>query len=155
MKIKEQYSKFAKKLKLPSFDELDVEFEIGKIDIKNKFYFKDIARAITNKIGYFASLLEPAVNPPVPTIHSMVETNNIERDDKTKIMALYKKLMHLGHLGYSLEVSSGDEAFAEYINKIWKQWPEIKKSMEFCMKSIVESWTTEKKEENIGLSYTG
>ncbi|MEA3430448.1 MAG: hypothetical protein U9R08_04200 [Nanoarchaeota archaeon] len=152
---KEELSKYIKKYNLPEFKNLNDEFEIGKIDTKQGFYFKDIARAINNKIGYFAGLLEPAINPPIPTIHSMVETNNIEKNDKETILQLYKKLLYLAHKGYTLETFAKEKDITKFINEIWNQWQNIKKDMKICMDIITKSWIKEQKQENIKLSYTG
>ena len=155
MKIKEHYSKYQKKIALPDFKDLDKEFEIGKIDTKFGFYFKDISRAMNNKIGYFAGLLEPAINPPVPSIHSMVETSNIEKEDKEEILKTYKRLLYLAHKGYSLETQEDEKKIAAFIKDLWAEWPSIIEKMSNCMNIICESWVKEKKEEVVGRSYTG
>lgn len=155
MQIKEHYVKFAKKYNLPKFEELDSEFEIGKIDTKLGFYFKDISRAINNKIGYFAGLLEPTVNPPIPTIHSMVETSNIDKNEKEDILKLYKKLLFLAHKGYTLEAVKDENKVAEFIKDIWKVWPELREEMFRSMKIITEAWVKIKEQETEGRSYTG
>lgn len=152
--VKENYSNYQKKYDLPKYEELDREFEIGKIDVKSGFYFKDVARTMMNKLGYFAGLLEPAINPPVPTIHSMVEANNIEKEDKEKILKMYKRLLYLGHLEHSHEVAGDERIFAGLVKELWKEWPSLKREMGECMKIILESWIIEKKEE-ISNRYTG
>jgi hypothetical protein len=101
--LKEEYAKFEKKYKLPKFDELNLDFEIDKIDRETDF------------------LLRPGNAPRIyyPYLKSM------EEKDREIINKLYGKLGQLSLDSLYLEIDNTEEQEAELIKEIFKVWKEI------------------------------
>ena len=144
VKLKEEYKKLQTKYKLPSFDELDEEFEIRKTDY-DLFLVREVRRAMCHKLTAIADLIEPILNPAGHSLHSMIETKIFEKEELDDMYKFYKKLWHLVHKGIYLSLVSEKEE-AEFIKEMWKAWPEIKKTAEKYAKKISDGWAKEEKE---------
>ena len=68
-KLKEEYEEARKKYDLPSFKELDQEFEIRKLE-SGGFIIREVRRVIINKLQNFADWLTPILNPHPDSLHS-------------------------------------------------------------------------------------
>jgi RNA processing factor Prp31 len=137
-KLKAEYEKLRQKYKLPSFDELNNEFEI--YDIKpNSFIIREIRRRIIRKMEDFLSLLNPILNPNPNSLHSMIETKIFEKQDMEPMFEFYKKLFQLAHKSIPASLES-ESAEAAWINEVWKAWPDLKKQITGYSKKITEGW---------------
>lgn len=137
-KLKLEYEKLKQKYKLPSFDELNDEFEI--YDIKpNSFIIREVRRRIIHKMEDFLSLLNPILNPNPNSLHSMVETKIFEKQDVESMFEFYKKLFQLAHKSISASLES-EAAEAAWVNEVWKAWLDIKKKIAGYSKKITEGW---------------
>lgn len=148
--LKEKYEEIRKKFKLiPSFEEMDGEFEIREIE---KSYFvipRRICRIMCRRLESIANALEPILNPHQDSMHSAIEIKAFEKKELEEIFQFYKKLWHLIHLGL-LESFKSDKNSAEFVNQLWKDWPAIKKQTLGYLEKITKSWTEKDKEEESG-----
>jgi|GEM_PF-6290464 len=143
-KLKEEYKALQQKYTLPDFDEIDKEFEIRKIDT-NLFLIKEIRRVILQKLDFSVALIEPILNPSPSSLHSFVETKFFAKQNIEPMFDFYKKVWHWMHLGISVSyMQEKDEA--EWINDVWKAWPEIKKETGKYSKQIADGWSKVEKE---------
>lgn len=143
-KLKAEYEKLRQKYKLPSFDELNNEFEI--YDIKPiSFIIREIRRTIVRRIEDILGLINPILNPNPQSLHSLIETKIFEKQDIESMFEFYKRLFQLAHKGItkSFETEANE---AEWINEVWKAWPEIKKETHSYSKKITEGWGKVEKE---------
>jgi len=143
-KLKLEYEKLKQKYKLPTFDELNDEFEI--FDIKaNSFIIREIRRRIIHKAEDFLSLLNPILNPNPNSLHSLIETKIFEKQDLEPMFDFYRKLFQLAHKGITASFEP-EVAETAWINEVWKAWPEIKKQIAGYSKKITEGWGKVEKE---------
>ena len=143
--LKDEYGKLCKKYALPSFEQLDEEFEIRVIEInKSGILIKAILRWITNKLGFFMNYLEPVISVPPQNIHALIEMRNISDSDRNEMFGFYKEISVLLHENISVELKSEKE-IAQQIKKIWKVWPDIKRREGILLDKITLAW--QKKEE--------
>ena len=89
-----QYSDLKKKYKLPEFSELNRELEASSIE-ETDFLLRAIARKASEKLEFYASLLEEALQPDTSNLYSMHEARFFTQDDKNKMNQLYSKMMKL------------------------------------------------------------
>ncbi|MEM2874117.1 MAG: hypothetical protein QW063_01545 [Candidatus Nanoarchaeia archaeon] len=141
--LKEEYEKIRKQYKLPSFDELDREFELRKIDCDANL-IKEIRRNILHKIDNIIGLLEPILDPK-HTLHSFVETKIFEKHNVEAMFAFYKKLWYLIHKGIQVSYVS-EKAEVDFIKEMWEVWPELKKQAAEYAKQIADGWAKAEKE---------
>ena len=62
MTAKENYLKFAKKFSLPSYDELNNDFEISSIE-EEQFLIRAVRRKIAEKMDIYAKIIETILMP--------------------------------------------------------------------------------------------
>jgi len=150
MAIKETYNKLQKTYKLPKFEDMNNEFEITAIENKD-FLLREIRRKIAEKIEVYIKTLEGLMQPE-PTITNLHEIRAL--DEKEQVYQLFKKLMIIDRTNIETSIDEDDKKTADFINKCWKQWSDIKKSFLKIVKELKESWKKESelKEE---LSYLG
>ena len=144
-KLKKEFESARAKYGLPSFEELDSEFEIRKIDFDLNLV-REIRRAIIHKFSGIADILEPILNPSEANLHSAVESKHFEKEGIDDMFKYYKKLWYHVHDGIVASLVSEKEE-AEFIKKMWKIWPEVKKTALTYVKKITESWAKEEKEK--------
>ncbi len=143
-KLKKEFEKVRAKYNLPGFDELDTEFEIRRIDF-DLHIVREVRRSVIHKLTGVADLLEPILNPSESNLHSAIESKHFEKDDVDEMFKFYKKLWLYVHEGVVTSLVSEKEE-AEFIKRMWKIWPEIKKTaLEYAQK-ITDCWSKEDKE---------
>lgn len=145
VKLKREFEKVRKQYSLPTFEELDNEFDIRKIDF-DLFIVKEIRRSIIHKLSGIAELFEPVLNPS-ENLHSAVESKIFEKTEVDDMYSYYRKVWHYVHKGITASLMSEDEE-ATYIKEIWKIWPEIKKTALKYSQKLTEGWAREDKEKS-------
>ena len=143
-KLKAEYEKLKQKYKLPDFNGLDDEFEIRTIKA-NSYIIKEIRRLIIHKIEDILSLINPVLNPNPQSLHSLIETKIFEKQDIEPMFEFYRKLFQLAHEGITASLES-EASEASWINKAWKEWPDIKKKAHSYSKKISDGWGKAEKE---------
>lgn len=146
--LKKAYAEAKKKYNLvPTFEELDKEFEITMIDPDRiHFIVKDIKNAICSKLHKFAEYITPIINPQPASLHSMIETKFFEKEEIGETFEFYKRVYYLLHKAIVLGLKSEKDE-ANFINEVWKEWPQIKNKIKGYMSKITEGWAKEEKEE--------
>lgn len=152
-KIKVEYDIIKKEYNLPNFEDFDREFEIRVIELdKYGIFIKAILRIILSKIGLYLNYLEPILSPNPQSIHSIIETTNISKEDKEDILKFFKETASLYHEGCAVEIDTY-ENIASYIKKVWKKWPCIKGEEKRFLDIITKAWV--KEEEKTKTTYMG
>jgi hypothetical protein len=138
MGIKEKYQELSGKYKLPSFEELDNEFEVSIIE-KDNFLLREIRRAIIEKIEIYIEFLEKLLNPETD-LSSMYESSVFNEEDRKELFEVYKKIMFFHRLSVEVSIEENDEKTSEYLNKFLGEWVEIKKRFLAVVQKTKESW---------------
>ena len=92
-KIKKEYSKIQKKHSLPSFEEMNKEFQIEKIaELETEHLIREVRRYMAEKFSHYMRFVEVVLNPTnVPMfIFSIVKA--ITQEERNKLVNVYKKL---------------------------------------------------------------
>ncbi len=152
-KLKKEYEKVQKKYKLPSFDELDNEFEIRKLD-PDLAVIKELRRHMTLRLQAFTDLVEPVLNPQPSSLHSIIETKIFEKQELEPYFNLYKKLWALVHEGLAAWLKSEEEE-AGFVRKVIVEWPAMKKDILRFVSKLADGWKKHHEGEKAGDSYLG
>jgi len=144
MKIKEEYEKLKKKHSLPDFKELDESFEVSTID-REEFLLREIRRKIDEKIELYIKLLERLLQPDPSSLSDMYECKIFEDDEKDELYQLFKKLMYFDRFSIETSVGENDKRSSDFINKFWREWPEIKGKFLNFAKKAKDEWLKETK----------
>ena len=134
--LKEEYNKLSKKYKLPSFDSLNGDFEIGKIERNDGTLVRAVRKLMMEKVVNSLGFLEMLLNPMnVPRAYmNFVRTMGTE--DKQRIEKLYSQLSLLSLEALEGEIEYSEKHEGEMITKIFKKWNELKKDFSELIANI-------------------
>ncbi len=139
MDIEKTYKELAKKHKLPDFTMLDKEFEISTIE-NDKFLLKEIIIRMTDKIDYYAMLINNVLHPDNGSLAPLHECKAFDESKKERLFTLYGKLMHSHRKGI-LAILRGDEKEESvFIAEFFKAWAAFKQELESMLAIMQSSW---------------
>ena len=145
-----EYEELMKKYDLPSYNEINYEFEISTLDIKKiNSLSRGILRAMTNKMALFLNYVEPVISPNPQGLHAFIEAQNTSNDEKKEAFDFYKKISKMYHKAYSMELLEDEKTVIEEIKNILKDWRKIKTEFKKLSEIINSSWEREAKKEEI------
>ena len=124
--FKKSYSVLSKKYRLPSFEKLNENFEIDKIDKDTDYILRLIRKVMMEKIVNSLSFLELLLNPVNAPRMYLSYVRAISQDDRKNIEEIYNSLGNVSVLSLDLEIDYSEKAEAQMINEISKSWEEQK-----------------------------
>lgn len=131
-----EYGKIAKKYKLPSYQKLNEDFEIGKIENNAGTIVRTVRKVMMEKIVNSLGFLEMLLNPVnVPRVY-FAYLKSITAEDKKNMEKIYEELSMLSLLALEREVKYSEKGEAELVVKISKSWDSIKNSFEQIARDI-------------------
>lgn len=149
-KLKEEYSIIEKKYNLPSFSNMNEDFDIEKIIEKDtELLIREIRRAMLEKNTAYLRFIDMTINPSNSPMFLMILLKNIESTEKKFLNELYMQLGKYEIISLKLDNIYDEKAEAEFINSFYARWQEIKKEFSLFISSFEESMNkkTEKKEK--------
>ncbi len=152
---KENYKKIQKEFNLPDFKELNEDFQIEKIKFhKTENPVREIRKFLTEKMGNYMRLIEALINPSSSPMFVFAMTKTLKQKDKQKLVEIYKEFskFQLDLIKIDLDFSEKNEA--EFVNKYFKKWKEIKKDFMSILEVIESNWDNKVPVDN-GKDYFG
>lgn len=152
--FKSEYEKLVKKHKLPSFEELDKEFELLYIRdfIEINFPLKFIRRRIVDKIVVYCSMIQSLIQPNPSSPISLQESKFFKEEDLKRMVDILKELMFFERASFSLDTDSTEEKDALFIKDALVLWKKLKKELAGIATSLKEGWkkqvSSESKDKN-------
>jgi len=141
MGIKTKYGELQKKYNLPSYLDVNNDFEISSLE-DEKFLLRTIRRKIAEKAEAYAKIIEPVLMPE-STQASLHECQLFTEEEKKELYNLFKKMMYFDRLSIEISINETDEKTANFINEFWKEWGSIKSELTNIIKKLKEGWTKE------------
>jgi len=148
--FRSEYNKIRQKL--PSYDELNEEFEIASITERN-FPLRAIRRKMMEKISKYLSVLESIIQPETH-FSDLYESKFFDDEKRHHVLEIYKKLKMFERETYELAINEDDESNADFINRLLIEWKNLKKNLFSIMKKLKESWKEENKDKEV-IGYFG
>ena len=128
--LKQRYRKLQEKYKLPEFEELNQEFYIEKIaEFETEFLTREVRRFVADKIYNYLRFIETILNPANAPMFIFSVIKSMTLEDKKKFSDIYEKLAEIDLELIRLDVESSEKKDAEFINKVYASWGEIKKEL--------------------------
>ncbi len=146
--FKKDYNEIQGKYNLPSFDELNSDFQIEKVaENETDFMLREIRKMIADRLFNYARFVESLLNPVnVPMfVFSVVKTLDVK--EKEMLTEIYKKLAKREIDLIELDIDSTEEKEADFIKESFRLWGEMKKDFLGIIKVVKKNWDSEKKEE--------
>ena len=141
--VKTVYEKLKKKYKLPDYNKINNEFEISAI-LDKDFLLREIRRKIYERLESYIEVLSKILHPEAELI-SLYEAAVFTEQEKEKIFKLFKQLMVLNRYSIETSINENDKKTAKFINKIWKEWDDIKNQFSDIIARLKEDWLKEEK----------
>lgn len=139
----EEYKKLQKKYKLPTYNKLNIEFEIDYIE-DPYFLLRTIRRRMHEKVVFFAKVFEKILFPNQTLIIEMYESKFFSDKEKEDLLKTYETLLELDRKSLSLNIHSTEVNEADYIKSAFKKWPELIKKADSIIKKLDKSWQQRK-----------
>lgn len=139
--LKKEYTSLAQKYGLPSFEELDDNFEISIIE-DSRFLLRKIMGNIEEKLELFIKILTSVIQPE-QNIADLSECRAFDEEQKKEIFEIYKKLMKFKRVMDSLCVSSTEKEEAECISSFYAEWNRekgLKTELKNTINKLEKSW---------------
>ena len=145
------YNEIKEKHNLPEFIRLAEDFDIEKISEKESiFLIREIRRTINEKLSAYLHLFETLINPSASPMFIFSALRGINGDNKEKIKDIYKKLSKLQIEVMKLDTIYSEKSEAEFINKSFEDWQELKKTIFNIIEKFDENIETEDDTKNRG-----
>ena len=145
--VKKRYEVFMEKYKLPSFEELDSEFEISAIDSES-FLLREVRARVSDKVGEVGSLVEAVLHPETNLV-DLYESRIFDEQEKNELFELYKKLMAADRNLAELSVLNDEELDAAFIKSFSAEWKKLKPELVKFIRKLREAWEKETDEREV------
>jgi len=154
VKMKELYERLKSRYSgLPSFDKLNEEFDIGKVDFNEVTLARDVRKAMINKFFAILNFVEMLLNPSNGTMFQMFLVKGINSVEKDILNKLFEELGIIEIESFYLDINYNEDKEVEFIVKNFQEWPEMKKELNKVIESLRNNWR--KTSSSKGKSYFG
>jgi len=149
--LKEDYKKLQKKHNLPSFDELNKDFQIEKAaDIETDYLLREVRRFIAEKFSDYLKFIESILHPINVPIFVFSFIRTLRAEEKNKLMEVYKELAKREIEIIELDIDFNEEKEARFINESYKLWQGVKKDILDVINRIKNNWDNKFEVNNKG-----
>lgn len=137
-----KYEVLKKKYSLPSFKELNEEFDISKVDPSTETILRDIRKGIISKFFSILSFIELLINPSNGSMFYMYLVRGLDTNDKEKLKKLFDKLGYVEIKSFKLDIEYSEKGEAEFIKNSLKVWNnEIQQDLSDIIKKLDINWS--------------
>lgn len=152
--LKKDYSEIVKKYKLPSYKELNEEFDIEKVqELETDTLLREIRKVIMDKVIAYLRFIELLINPSNAPMFFFTILKGIDSSDKKILEETYTKLGRLEVEVITIDNDYSEKGEAEFIIHVFQEWKEIKENMRQVSKALQNGW--DRKREKREKSYLG
>lgn len=153
-KLKKEYEKLRKKYSLPSFEDLNEDFEIEKLqERETETLSREIRRAMAEKNVAYLKFAEMFMNPSNAPMFFLALVKSLDTEEKKLLEELYLELGKYEIKNISLDNEYDEKRDIAFIKKFYKDWQAIKKKLDRILNSIEKAW--ERKVERKDKGYLG
>jgi hypothetical protein len=152
--LKKVYLEVKGKFGLPSFEELNEDFQIEKIsEIETDFLVKEIRKFIVDKLTTYMNFIETILHPSSGSMFIFSVVKALGAKDKEVLLDVYKKLSKNRIKVILLDVEYSEKDEVEYIKDSFELWQKIKKDILNVLGEVDKNW--DNKVEMNGRKYLG
>ena len=133
--MKETYQKLS--YKLPSFEELEENFDLDKISDRNqKFILLNIRRVMVEKFSNYSQLFEALLNPVSQSRLLLRILKKLDNEKKDKLREYCDKLLNYQYEAIKMELVWDEKKEANFVNQKFKEWNKMKDEILELMDSL-------------------
>lgn len=134
--FKKVYEQLNVKHSLPSFDNLNTDFDIGKIRRDSGNLIRDIRRVMMEKIVYYVRLVEVMINPSQASPIMLMLLKEINLEDRKIIDSVMNLFVELEIASHKLDVLSNASEESKLINNINSTWSKKRDDVMYLVKIL-------------------
>ena len=138
--FKNDYLKLQKKHSLPSFEDMNSAFDIGKIKRDSGNFLRDIRRVMVEKVAHYIRLMEIIINPSQASPTFLLLLKEITSADKKVLDSVFSSFMEIELSSYKLDVVSNVKDETEFILKIFGVWNEKLQDLLKLLGMLERNW---------------
>jgi len=139
--LKKDYLVLQKKYNLPSFRELNEEFDVEKVaEHETDCLLREIRKAVMDKALAYLRFIEMLLNPSNAPIFFFALVKGLTHQDKRFLERIYKKLGGFEIDVIELDCSYSEKSEAEFIKKLVKEWKDIREEMLKFVEVLRRNW---------------
>ncbi|MFH1500942.1 MAG: hypothetical protein ABIE22_03275 [archaeon] len=152
--LKKAYDILKQKYKLPSFKELNEEFDVERIaERETETLLREIRKVMMDKIITYLRFTELLLNPSAAPLFFLSLLKNLSSEERKVVEKTYTDLGKLEIDVLDLDITYSEKREAEFILYSFKEWQTIKKDLLKISTSLRKSW--EKKSQKKDRNYLG
>ncbi len=141
--LKKEYEKIQKKHHLPSFNEINEDFSIEKIDSEEiELLIREVRKFIGDKLSGYMRLTEAILNPMNVQMFVYSLIKSLSPSDKDKLKEIYKELSKLELRFIELDIQYSEEKEATFIKDAFSNWQKMKKDLLEILENANKNWNT-------------
>ena len=149
--LKKEYSTLQKKYKLPSFEQLNIHFDIERVaERETDFLLREIRRNMAEKIYLYLKFCEMILNPSNAPFFMFSLIKNLTSLEKKKIEEMYKILAKMDIEIMELDIGYLEKKEVDFINSTFKEWKEINENLGNIVKTFKNSFDKTTNNNNKG-----
>jgi len=148
-KFKNTYMEMQKKYDLPSYDELDEEFELLYFQriIEIKYPLRFVRRRIVDKLNPYVDFLQNILNPNPNSLISLEESKFFSKEEKEEIIALTKEIIVFERKSLMIDIKHDEKEDAEFIKESFKACGNFSSKVGKISEQLKKGWEDGAKEE--------
>lgn len=148
LELKKKYLELKKEYGLPGFDNLNMRFDIGKIERFSGNLLRDIRTVMMERVVHYVRLLELMINPGQSTPVFMIFLKEINTMDKEIMNRVFNSFVSLELMSFKLDVETNEKKEAEHINRIFEVWNNTKEDLNKLIDIMERNWKSGQKRNN-------
>lgn len=149
--MKKDYLVLQKKYKLPSFQQLNEEFDIEKVaEHETDCLVREVRKAIMDKVIAYLRFVEMLLNPSNAPMFFFALVKGLTSDDKRALDRIYEKLGSFEIDVIELDCHYVEKDEAEFINKMIKEWRGIADEMLKLAETLRRNWSQKSRKGDKG-----
>jgi len=138
--LKKNYEELVKRHKIPSFKELNEEFEIDRIERESDCPLRSVRKAMMDKIVKYIQFVEMLLNPAQAPPMFMMFVKNVNEKDKKSLEKIYENFIKLELSSLRLEIDYNEKNEALLVKKISETWGRSKLELRLVIEMMERNW---------------
>jgi len=139
-RLKQEYEKLRKLYSLPSFKQLNEDFDIERIARKEtELLAREVRWRLSEKISSAMRFLELFLNPAAAPLFILSALKGIGAETRKLIEKAYHELVELEVISLSLDLAYDEKNEAKFIKDVVKGWSALSSNINKVNKALCEA----------------
>lgn len=151
--LKNVYSLLQKKYGLPGFEDLNANFDIGKIERNSGNLLREVRRAMVEKVAHYLRLMELMLNPSQASPIFLILLKEINSSDRQVLDKVFSAFIEIEVESYKLDVEYSEADEVIFIKKIYSIWKDNKSDLINLLNILERNWKNKSSKNNKAREY--